>query len=322
MKHCFIINPYAGKGTTVESLRESIERICSEKGADYEIYFTKAIGDATDYVGRRVALAPDEEYRMYACGGDGTLGEVVNGVMALSDSSRVSVGLIPAGTGNDFVRNFTEGDRFFSIADQIEAKPMEIDLIRCNDMYAINMVNIGFDCEVVVKTVDLKKKKWIPSGMAYIAGLVVTLIRKPGVSMELSLDGGEAEKRHFLLTTYANGCFCGGGFHSNPRAYLTDGYLDALFVNNISRVKFLSLVGDYKKGTHLTPKFEKVLTPQKVETIHMKFEKETCVSVDGEVISFSELKRSVAKKALRFLIPNGSFSRKEEDASEAEALPV
>lgn len=320
MKHCFIINPYAGKGTAVEGLRETITRVCSEKNVDFEIYLTKAVGDATDYVGRRVAEDPDEEYRMYACGGDGTLGEVVNGVKALSDASRVSVGLIPAGTGNDFVRNFTEGDHFFDIADQLGAEALSIDLLRCNEMYAINMVNIGFDCEVVVKTADLKRKKWISSKMAYIAGLVVTLLKKPGVRMKLSCDGGAEEEKYFLLTTYANGCFCGGGFHSNPRAFLTDGQMDALFVNDISRTRFVSLVGDYKKGTHLSPKFETILTPKKAERIDMVFDKETNVSVDGEVIRFRELHLSVEKDALRFLVPQGSAYARAVEASEAQTV--
>jgi YegS/Rv2252/BmrU family lipid kinase len=320
MKHCFIINPYAGKGTSVEGLKDSITRVCTEKNVEFEIYLTKAVGDATDYVGRRVAKEPDEEYRIYACGGDGTLGEVVNGVMALSDPSRVSVGLIPVGTGNDFVRNFTEGDRFFDIADQLCAQTMPIDLLRCNEMYAINMVNIGFDCEVVVKTAALKRKKWIPSKMAYIAGLVVTLLKKPGVRMKLSCDGGAEEEKHFLLTTYANGSFCGGGFHSNPRSILTDGQMDALFVNNISRTRFVMLVGDYKKGTHLTPRFEKVLAPKKAERIDMVFDKETNVSVDGEVIRFRELHLSVAREALRFLVPQGSAYAKSKEAAEAQTV--
>jgi diacylglycerol kinase family enzyme len=152
--------------------------------------------------------------------------------------------------------------------------------------------------------------------MAYIAGLVVTLLKKPGVRMKLSCDGGAEEEKHFLLTTYANGSFCGGGFHSNPRSILTDGQMDALFVNNISRTRFVMLVGDYKKGTHLTPRFEKVLAPKKAERIDMVFDKETNVSVDGEVIRFRELHLSVAREALRFLVPNGSAYAKSAENSE------
>ena len=171
---------------------------------------------------------------------------------------------------------------------------------------AVNMVNVGFDCEVVVKMAQLKRKWWVPAGMAYIAGLVVTLIRKPGVTGRVSADGEELGARHFLLNTYANGAFCGGGFHSNPKSDPTDGKLDVLFVNNIGRLKFVSLVGDYKKGTHLTPKFDQVLANRKAERIDFFFDKPTNVSVDGEVITVPELHASVEREALRFLIPAGS----------------
>lgn len=164
MKHCFILNPAAGKGATALTLRETIEECAKRRQCDAEIYLTAGIGDATEYIKRRVAAEPDETFRFYACGGDGTLGEAVCGVMSLENHERVSLGLIPSGTGNDFVRNFEGGAQFFDIDAQLSATEQPIDLIRCNDRYAINMVNIGFDCEVVVKTVSLKKKKWSPRG--------------------------------------------------------------------------------------------------------------------------------------------------------------
>jgi diacylglycerol kinase family enzyme len=168
--------------------------------------------------------------------------------------------VIPLGTGNDFTKAFTNPEYFKDIKHQILGKAERIDLMKYNNRYSINVINIGFDCEVVCKTVDLKKKKYIPSKMAYIAGLVITLVRKPGVRAAMAKNGEEAQMRDYLLNTYANGCFCGGGFHSNPTAQLCDGQIDALFVKNISRLRFLSLVGKYKKGTHLSGKYDDILS--------------------------------------------------------------
>ena len=321
MRYCFLLNPAAGKGAHVTELAPKIEAACAARGVPFEIYLTTGVGDATEYVTCTVASEPDEDYCFFACGGDGTLGEVVNGVMRLPDSRRVSVGVIPSGTGNDFVRNFDGKERFFDVEAQLEATPMTVDLLRCNELYAINMVNIGFDCEVVCKTAQLKTKKWIPSGLAYIAGLLVTLIRKPGVRMHLSCDGDDREERQFLLTTYANGCFCGGGFHSNPKSSPEDGLIDALFVNDVSRLKFLSLVGDYKKGTHLSPKFEKILRNEKLRELELTFDAPTNISVDGEVVQMSSLRLSVCPRALRFLVPSGAVLRQRapETACEAQA---
>ncbi|MBQ9086355.1 MAG: hypothetical protein IJY47_04120 [Clostridia bacterium] len=315
MKYCFILNPAAGKGDLLEKIRAAITEHSGERKKDIELYLTVGEGDASEYIKRRVALDPQEEYRFYACGGDGTLCEAVNGAMSLPDHSRVSVGVIPSGTGNDFVRNFTNRDNFFQISSQLEAEAYPIDLIACNDMYAVNMVNIGFDCEVVDQTAKLKRHPLVPSGMAYMVGLAFTLLRKPGLRARISRDGGRAEECRYLLNTYANGAFCGGGFHSNPKSSLNDGYLDALFVNNIGRLKFLTLVGDYKKGTHLTPKFEKILKNWKLRSVSFDFDKETNVSVDGELIRVKHLELSVLPGVLKFLVPKGCLARVEVPVS-------
>ena len=305
MKHCFVMNPAAGKGKIASGLAERIAQTCCERGVDFEVYFTKGVGDATDYV-LRTGAERTGAVRFYACGGDGTLGETARGIMSLDNRDGVSLGLFPIGTGNDFARNFSSGETFFDVEAQLDGEECDIDVLQVNDRYAINMVNIGFDCEVVCDTVKFKKSPLIPSKLAYIAGLVVTLVRKPGVDMTLSIDGGEPSRHHFLLTTFANGAFCGGGFHSNPLATVADGRLDGLLISDITRRKFITLVGDYKAGTHLTPKFEKILKNFKAHTIDMVFDGETNVSVDGEVIRFSELHLSVLSRAMKFLIPKGA----------------
>lgn len=305
MKHCFIVNPAAGKGKKIDWLIHEIEQTFSSSGEQYEIYRTTGSGDAADYVRRTAMSDPEESYRFYACGGDGTLCEAVCGVMRLPNRENVALGVIPIGTGNDFVRNFSEPAVFSDISAQVRGVPCWLDVLQCNQIYALNMVNVGFDCEVVVKTAKLKKRKWIPSGFAYIGGLLLTLIRKPCVQMAVTVDAQPRKSRTYLLNTYANGGFCGGGFHSNPRSSLCDGKIDALFVKDISRMKFVSLVGDYQKGTHLKPSLEHILWNEKADTVDLIFEKETPVSVDGEIVYTRELHLSVLEGALPFLVPAG-----------------
>ena len=308
MKYCFIVNPYAGKGKHTEELCQNIKDTLGKRNVDFEICITDKIGDARDYIRKTVEERKDnEEIGFFGCGGDGTLCETVNGVMCLENREKVYVGLVPIGTGNDFVRNFGTGAEFMDIAAQEECKPYFVDLIRCNDMYAINMVNIGFDCEVVCKTAHFKRKPYIPSKFAYIAGLIATLVKKPGVKAKMSIDGGEKTEESLLLTTFANGSFCGGGFHSNPLAGLDDGKIDALLIKNMSRIKFISLVGDYKGGTHLSKeKFKKILTHKKAYEIELEFGEDANICIDGEVIRADRLHMSVEKKALGFLVPKGA----------------
>ncbi len=322
MKHCFILNPAAGHKEQTGQVSETIRQSCDGRGVEYEIYLTTCVGDATEYVKRRVAQEPEEDFRFYACGGDGTLNEVVRGAKEAEGTGEIAVGLIPSGTGNDFVRNFTCGEKFFDIDAQLDGKTVQVDLIRCNDRYAVNVVNVGFDCEVVVKMEQLRRKKWVPSGMQYIVGLILTFFRKPSIRCCQSVSGGEYVDRQYLLNTFANGCFYGGGFHSNPKAELQDGRLDALFVKNIGRIKFVSMVGSYKKGTHLVPKYESILHNEKIDRADMTFEGGANVSVDGEVIRVDELHLSVCPRALTFLIPAGSEMRKPAKQEAAAAAQV
>ena len=318
MKHCFIINPASGKVTTKDGLEGRIRESCDSNGAECFVYMTEERGDAQKYIASFCAEHEGDSIRFYACGGDGTLCEVVNGVMAIDNRENISVGVIPVGTGNDFVRNFSPKELFLDIDAQLSGTPVKIDLIRCNDFYAMNMINIGFDCQVVVKTAKIKRKKWIPSKMAYICGLVATLVKKPGVNVSIGADGAEAEKKELLLTTFANGEFCGGGFHSNPHAELCDGMINALLVNDIPRTKFLTLVGSYKSGTHLEGKYDDILGEVKKQCFTLTFDAPTEISVDGEIFTVDGgVDISCEKGALSFIVPKGTVGNTLEKSMAA-----
>lgn len=300
MKHHFIINPAAGKGTFVRSLSEKINTTAAERGINYEIYITKAPGDAVDYVAAAIA-SDTERHRFYACGGDGTLCEVVNGAPL---SERAEFALIPIGTGNDFCRNFDDRAAFFDIARQIDGEAIPIDLICYNGKYCVNMLNIGFDCNVVERTVKFKHSKLVPSSMAYSLGVVSALMHKMTTPMRITLEDGEVIERPLLLLSIANGRYYGGGFLSNPRATLDDGLFDLNVIEKVSRFTFLSLIGSYKAGTHLetAPQY---ITYRQSTSLTIHFEKETMMCVDGETEPVTNLEISLVPKATRFVLPAG-----------------
>ena len=107
MKYCFIINPRAGKGKFVEELENDILVACSKAGVNYEIFKTYTLDDGRGYI-KKTVEEYDERLVFFACGGDGTLCGTILSVMELDPDTRkrVSVGIIPKGTGNDFVSNF------------------------------------------------------------------------------------------------------------------------------------------------------------------------------------------------------------------------
>lgn len=320
MKHCFLINPAAGKGKQCADIENSISVCCETAGIDFDVYYTTGVGDAEEYIKRVCAEAePDAEFCFYAAGGDGTFSEVVNGAAHFSNAS---VGLIPIGTGNDFARNFTNSEKLFDISAQLEGSEISIDLIKLNDRYSANMLNTGFDCEVCRRVAKIKRNPAIPSKLAYLTGALIELIRKPGVKIEVSVDGGEVRDLDLLLTCICNGPFCGGGFHSGPYADIADGTLDVCFIKNVSRMKFLKLLTPYKNGTYLSVDgIDDVAEYIKCKRLDIKFKGFQSVCIDGEIDELESMTVEIAPRALRFRLPRGSelIRAPKIDKKEAEA---
>ena len=155
MIYHFILNPQSGGGRKQVKLIELIKAACKNKQLNYHIYFTTCPGDATEYV-RSMTRITQEIQRFICVGGDGTINEIVN---SAPENPNVEFGVIPSGSGNDFVRNFTNTSLFSDIEAQLDGQTVSLDLIKCNNQYCVNMVNIGFDCSVVKESEKFKKFK-------------------------------------------------------------------------------------------------------------------------------------------------------------------
>lgn len=308
MRHVFILNPAAGKGDEIAPLRSKLESECKRLGADYFIYITQAPGDATEFILRECAeggMFYGEKCRFYACGGDGTISEVLDGAARIDGAE---VGVIPIGTGNDFCRSCTPAELYFDIEAQINGTAMPIDAVKYNGKYSANMINIGFDCEVVKEAARIKRKPWVPGGLAYIFALVKTLIRKPGAAFTLSVDGGKPEHYSLLLCAVANGPYCGGGFDALPMAELSDGKVNIIKVKKVTRLKFLTVVKYYKDGTLPDRKTADTLC-EYVSCRHavFEFDKTQAVCVDGEIPELDRLEIDVEPGRFLFSAPRGAI---------------
>ncbi len=320
MKTIFVINPKAGKGKKTDELIKKIKTVSAELSADTEIYLTTAVGDATRFVKEYYS-----EYgaaRFIACGGDGTLNEVVNGAI---DCVGCEVGVIPVGTGNDFCRNFTGVD-FSDIKGQISGESMKCDAIKYTTVvggkekcgYAVNMFNIGFDCNVADLTSSIKEKTFASGSMAYFLSILITMVKKKGANLEILIDGEVKHKGALLLTALANGSFCGGGVNSNPKAAVNDGFIDINIIKDIPRRRFITLLPHYMKGTFLGLKnIEKIILSQKCKrvTIVPNTEKIRICS-DGEICDAGRTEFEVLHDAFNFVLPSGSALEKGEKHDE------
>lgn len=300
MHHYFIINPTAGQGEAAKML-PVIQSCMEEEGLPFTIYQTKGVGDAMAYVRYMAKKGPG---RFYACGGDGTLHEVVNG---LGKAKECQVALIPTGTGNDFLRNFTHPEKFWDIAAQVRGEAVAIDLLRVNGRRVVNMTNTGFDSAVVAQAAKLKKIPFVAGPLAYVLAVAVRFCRPMGKALSFHTDNGKEAKGKFLLTAIANGRFYGGGFCPAPMAKINDGKLDVVAVRKVSRLRFLRLVGAFRKGTYLqNPAAEKLVFQDCCTRVHIHARETQKLSMDGEIVPFTHLEVEVEKAALSFVVPKGS----------------
>ncbi|MBR5123382.1 MAG: YegS/Rv2252/BmrU family lipid kinase [Anaerotignum sp.] len=300
MEHIFIINPCAGQGKG-KKLIPAIEEALKGSIYRYRIYQTKGAGDAERFI--RETCEAGNKVRFYVCGGDGSMNEAVNGVRGFSQAE---VGLIPVGTGNDFVRNFGEKQDFMDILAQVKGESVVCDAIEVNGRYVANMINIGFDCEVAAKVGEWKKKPFVSGTAAYVMGIFSEFAKPMGKRMSFRWEDGTTMTGKFLLCTMANGSFCGGGFCSSPKAALDDGVMDVGIVQMIPRRKFVGILPKYKTGTYLDTKLarEKVLY-EKCRKLELAAAEPTNISIDGEISQFTYLKAEMVSEAFRFIIPKG-----------------
>ncbi|MDY6037897.1 MAG: YegS/Rv2252/BmrU family lipid kinase [Eubacterium sp.] len=311
MKYYFFINPAAGQGNKSEKLIAEIESTMRESGEEYEVFLTNTAYDGEHKARELAEKLNGEPGRFYACGGDGTAGEIVNGIIGFEN---VEFGIIPIGTGNDTVRNFPEAGDFLSIEAQVKGESKLIDVMSFTGVidgkyqrrYCLNMFNIGFDCNVVETASKLKKNPLIVGAAVYHLAILHNFIEKSGVNLTI-YDGDELVREgQMLLCAVTNGSYCGGGIKSSPQALVDDGYFDLNIVNNISRTKFLKLLPKYKAGTHLQSKgIEKVVYTRKCKQLKLlpHASKDFILCVDGEIVITEGIDVLICEKAIRFILP-------------------
>lgn len=297
MKHYFIINPTAGKGNASSVISPQIE--AHAKDIDKEIHVTKERGEATEFVRKAAEEAKGEPVRFYACGGDGTLYEIVNGAVGFENAQ---VAVIPLGSGNDFIRLFGSKEQFLNVRAQIEGRPIQLDVIRSGDEYAINQCSMGIDAEICAKQRHFSKLPLLNGETSYIAAMVTCFLKKMDNKFTITIDDEEPFTDTVFFAVSGNSRWYGGGFMAVPLALPDDGLLDFVIVKkNTSKLKLLPLIGKYKKGQHLGWDITKYVRGKKM---HVKSSKLAAVNVDGESDYVYERTFEVIEKGITFVVPS------------------
>lgn len=303
MKHLFIINPAAGSHDRTAEYTKKIKAAFTDRQDAYEIAVSGAPGQCEELT--RKAAATGEEYRVYACGGDGTLNEVVQGAAGCPN---VAVTAFSGGSGNDFTKLFDDPKAFFDIDRLLDAQEETFDLIRCNDDYSLNICSVGLDARIGTDVANYKRLPWLHGFRAYAASTVVNVIRGIAEHYVVEVDGQRIDDKQTLICA-CNGRYYGGGFNPVPDADPTDGLLDVLVIKKVSRVQVAKVIGKYKNGQY--KQLNDLVRHFRTDKVRILCDKPTSINLDGELRTAQQVDISIAKEKLRFFYPKGLSWRKE-----------
>ena len=300
MKHVFIINPTAGKADSRQKIYDMADALRTKHNLDVQCILTKKQGHATE-IARRLCDS-GEELRFYACGGDGTVNEVANGIIGY-DNAAMSV--IPVGTGNDFLKNFGDDAEKFRDAENLWNGPQfPMDAIDVNGRVALTIACSGIDARVAKDVHKYSESPLLDGKGSYIYSLAVNFLFKGiGSHWIVTLDDVPMEGDWSLIAV-CNGRYYGGGFMPVAEARMDDGVLNTLVVKKVNRRTFLKFVGPYSKGDyHKFPHAAHCSTPKVIRIQSDKPDIVTCL--DGECVTNQDVTIKMADKKLNFFGPVG-----------------
>ncbi len=291
-KYFLVVNLIAGQGHCKE-IFPMVQSELDRHNVDYDLHYTNEPEEATDVA--RVGIEAGFTH-IVAMGGDGTINEVANGLIG----SNAVLGVIPAGTGNDFIRMTNiPSDPRKAVDLLVSGNERTIDLGRiADDRYFVNGLGIGIDAKVAQDVLKMEHMRGAP---AYLYAAIREVFRFSAFSVSLCGDGWNEEKTCISLG-FANGQFCGGGFKLAPRAKIDDGKIDISAIGDFPKLERLVRLPQARKGEHL--KLSQVSYHQDVAVTVSSSEK-LVGHIDGEPYQLPKdsFTVTVVPNALRVLVP-------------------
>jgi diacylglycerol kinase (ATP) len=296
-----VVNPAAGSGRAIRLLGWLRERL--ESRPDIELAVTARRGEAEELAAAAVA---DGRERVIAVGGDGTVQEVINGLLA--DSSRsAELGLVPVGTGNDLARSLglpSDPAEAWTIALGASSRPLDVARAlngEGRERWFGSAGGIGFDAQVAEAMST--RRGWQAGRAGYLVTTLSELRRFDNRHVRLIVDG-EVIERHVLLVAIANGAYYGGGMRIAPDARTDDGMLDICVVGDISRFTAIRQLPNLYRGTHVAHPAVSMHAGSVLTIESEESGTATRVHLDGEPFGTLPLTVSLVASALRIAAPD------------------
>jgi YegS/Rv2252/BmrU family lipid kinase len=295
-----ILNPVANHGRSLQ-IAADLRPLMAEHNADWS---------GTDYPGHAAELARQAGEQGYdlvvAVGGDGTVHEVINGLMQVPEKGRPALGIVPLGSGNDFAHILgIPEDPAQALQSAIAGQPHALDVGRVRDQhgrleYFNNTLGIGFDAVVTIRT---RKITRIHGFMMYFVAVIQTIILNfTPMNLHVETDQ-ETWEMSSLMLTLGNGPREGGGFLVTPEAKFDDGLLHYATIRKISRLMMFRLIPEVMNGTHGRFKSVRMGTCRKMS---VACDQPLYVHCDGEIYAgfgtdIRQLAIEIIPNAIRFL---------------------
>lgn len=275
-----IVNPAAGGGKARKLLGPALARL-NAGGIAVEVATTRRAGDATKIAADAYARGVRN---FIAVGGDGTSYEVVNGFFPQAlQGERPTLGFLPLGTGNSFLRDFTDKGVEYAIESLLAQRSRPCDVMRLRHragvIYYINILSMGFSADVAT----LRERRFSHWGeLGYVTAIFLTLARFNRRPFPVRVEGGDFDHRSCLFLTFNNSKFTGGTMMIAPKAEISDGLVEYVRWGPIGRLGLIRNLPGLYDGTHI---HHPLAERSAVRRVEFKLDSAVDVMVDGEVLT-------------------------------------
>ncbi len=281
-----IINPQGGKGKSLKALK-TVEEALKNAGKEYTVHKTEKAGHATE-IARELSRKPDAKIIMM--GGDGSFNEVLNGI---ENFENVTLGIVPCGTGNDFVRASGHPAKVRdAIKTILDGNTSYIDYIDLGTRRCLNVAGAGMDVDVLLKYDEMK---FFKGKMKYHASLLYTLAHVRWHKLRITVDGKTMDKSVFMIGV-GNGQYIGGGIPICPDAKVDDGLLSIVIVNEMKKSRIPIELPGFLSGKHVKKDYTEVYSGKEVR---LEVLDDSKVELDGEVIDDRVLDCKIVHNVLK-----------------------
>jgi lipid kinase YegS len=288
-----------GKAAGDPGLRAAVAKI-RDMGHQLQVRVTWEGGDAGGYAAEALRDGVDV---VIAAGGDGTVNEVVGGVLSTDNPASSAVAVVPFGTANDFATGcgIPIGDPLAALKLAASGEIVPIDVGQANERYFINVASGGFGAEVTANTPPEMKR--VLGGAAYSLMGVVTAAKMTPFQSRVTLPDGRTKEGAMLVMAVGNGRQCGGGQQVAPRALLDDGLLDLMVVHDVDIQSFGTVLNEL---LNLGDEANQYASYAQVPSFRIESKDPLQINLDGEPVRATSFDFRVLPSAIRLVLPPGA----------------